>query len=295
MWVGVGLWPAQGVETGRTAMPMPAGTALQSLPVASHQSSAPGCLVLSGALEQLGPLAWKSQGKGLSRQRSNPSGRVRAGAEPRVATGVGAPSLLDPFQHSREADCILQAQSSQRLPRALGKQFTLAGPGVTHLPAQQDNHFGSGVRNQLNILKPSQINEIKMFKESLHEKKKKNCKGPHDLASLPRPSALLPHPSHLHWPASLSVIRWHLISQPWVRLTPRRPDVPTPPEETLLLSLFGARSLILALFICLFICLFTYFCPCRRCCCFYIMLMVYFCFCFCLVTVCFGKLRLCQA
>lgn len=91
MWVGVGLWPAQGVETGRTAMPMPAGTALQSLPVASRQSSAPGCLVLSGALEQLGPLAWKSQGKGLSRQRSNPSGRVRAGAEPRAATVLEPP------------------------------------------------------------------------------------------------------------------------------------------------------------------------------------------------------------
>lgn len=66
MWVGVGLWPASGVERGRAAMPVPAGTALQSLPVASCQSSAPRSLILSGALEQPGPLAWKSQGKGLS-------------------------------------------------------------------------------------------------------------------------------------------------------------------------------------------------------------------------------------
>lgn len=58
-----------------------------------------------------------------------------------------------------------QAQVSQRLPRALGTQFTLAGPGVTHLPAQQDDHWGSGVQNQLSILKLVQMKKIEVKKK----------------------------------------------------------------------------------------------------------------------------------
>lgn len=63
------------------------------------------------------------------------------------------------------------------------------GPGVTHLPAQQDNHLGSGVHNQLDTLKPSQINKRKVFKECSHALKTK--------PALPHPRALLPHPSLL--------------------------------------------------------------------------------------------------
>lgn len=58
-----------------------------------------------------------------------------------------------------------QAQISQRLPSALGTQFTLVGPGVTHLPAQQDDRLGSGVRNHLNILKLTQMSERKVKKK----------------------------------------------------------------------------------------------------------------------------------
>lgn len=86
------------------------------------------------------------------------------------------------------------------------------GPGVTHLPAQQDNHLGSGVRNQLDTLKPSQINKRKVFKECSHALKTKPVKA--HMTWLPShiPELSCHTLVSCNWPASLRVSRWHLIS-----------------------------------------------------------------------------------